>query len=60
MRVSSDVSSVPGGGKSGGGGGGFDKVSMWTHTYPHNPPRKIKVTICSHPADNPLYVWPDV
>ena len=23
-----------------------DKVSMLTHTYPHNPMRKIKVTIC--------------
>ena len=23
---------------------GSDKVSMWTHTYPHNP----------------VYVWPDV
>ena len=42
------------------GVGGGDKVSLWTHTYPHNPPRKIKVTICSHQADNPLYVWSDV
>ena len=56
MCVSSNVSSVA----LEGGGGGGDKVSMWTHTYPHNPPRKIKVTICSHQADNPLYVWSDV
>ena len=35
-----------------------DKVSILTHTYPHKP--KIKVTICNHQADNPLYVWPDV
>ena len=33
---------------------------MFTHTYPHKPLRKIKVTICNHQADNPLYVWPDV
>ena len=58
MCVSSDVSSVPL--DEGGGGGGGDKVSMCTHTYQHNPPRKIKVTICSHQADNPLYVWSDV
>ena len=31
-----------------------------THTYPHKPLRKIKVTICNHQADSPLYVWPDV
>ena len=37
-----------------------DKVSMFTHTYPHKHLRKIKVTICSHQADSPLYVWPDV
>ena len=55
MCVSSDVSSVPGERGGGGGGGG-----MFTHTYPHNPRRKIKVTICSHQEDNPLYVWPDV
>ena len=36
------------------------KVSMLTHTYPHNPLGKIKVTICNHQADSPLYVWPDV
>ena len=41
---------------------GGDKVSrpMLTHTYPHKPLRKIKVTICNHQADSPLYVWPDV
>ena len=33
---------------------------MFTHTYPHKPLRKIKVTICNHQADIPLYVWPDV
>ena len=37
-----------------------DKVSMLTHTYPHKPLRKIKVTICNHQADDPLYVWPNV
>ena len=37
-----------------------DKVSMLTHTYPHKPLRKIKMTICNDHADNPLYVWPDV
>ena len=37
-----------------------DKVSMLTHTYSHKPPRKIRVARCSHQADNPLYVWPDV
>ena len=39
---------------------GADKVSMLTHTYPHKPLRKIKVTIFNHQADSPLYVWPDV
>ena len=37
-----------------------DEVSVLTHTYPHKPLRKIKVTICNHQADKPLYVWPDV
>ena len=37
-----------------------DKVSMLTHTYPHKPPRKTKVTLYNHQADSPLYVWPDV
>ena len=39
-----------------------DKVSVLTHTctYLHKPLRKIKVTICNHQADSPLYVWPDV
>ena len=37
-----------------------DKVNMLIHTYPHKPLRKIKVTICNHQADSPLYVWPDV
>ena len=39
---------------------GGDKVSMWTHTYPHKLLRKIKVTICNHQADRSLYVWPNV
>ena len=39
---------------------GGDKVSMLTHTYPHKPLRKIKVTMCNHQADSPLYVLPDV
>ena len=39
---------------------GGDKVSMLTHTYPHKPLRKIKVTMCNHQADSQLYVWPDV
>ena len=39
---------------------GVDKVSILTHTYPHKLPRKIRVTICNHQADNQLYVWPDV
>ena len=30
------------------------------YTYPHKPLRKIKVTICNHQADSPLYVWTDV
>ena len=34
-----------------------DTVSMLTHAYPHKPPRKIKVTMCNHQAENPLYVW---
>ena len=37
-----------------------DKVSMLTHTYPHKPLRKIKVTTYNHQADSRLYVWPDV
>ena len=37
-----------------------DKVSMLTHTYPHKPLRKNKVTICNHQADSPLNLWPDV
>ena len=28
-----------------------------THTYPHKPMTKIKVTICNHQAESPLYVW---
>ena len=34
-----------------------DKVSMLNHTYPHKPVGKIKVSICNHQADTPLYVW---
>ena len=37
-----------------------DIASVLTHTYPHKPPRKTKVTICNHQADSPLYVWPNV
>ena len=36
------------------------KVGMLTHTYPHKPLRKIKVTICNHQADSAVQVWPDV
>ena len=32
------------------------KVSMFTHTYPHKPLRKIKVTIRSHQADFILFL----
>ena len=35
---------------------GRDKVSMLTHTYPHKPLRKIKVTICNHQSGGPLCV----
>ena len=35
---------------------GDDKVSMLTHTYPHKPQGRNKVTICNHQADSPLYV----
>ena len=34
-----------------------DKVNMLTYTYPHKPPRKIKVVICTDQAESPLYVW---
>ena len=37
-----------------------DKVSMLTHTYPHKPLRKIKAAECTHQADSPLNVWPDI
>ena len=37
------------------------KALNLTHTYPHNPLRKIEVTMCNHQqAYSPLYVWPDV
>ena len=39
---------------------GGDKVSMLTHTYPHKPLRKIKMTICNHQVDSPLHVWSDL
>ena len=39
---------------------GGNKVNVLTHTYLHNPPRKVKFTICKHQTDSPLYVWPDV
>ena len=35
------------------GGGGGEKVSILTQ-------RIIKVTICNHQSDSPLFVWPDV
>ena len=37
-----------------------DEVSMLTHTYPHKPMTKIKVTICNQQAESPLYVWSGV
>ena len=37
-----------------------DKVSMLTHTDPHKPLVKIKLTTCHHQDDNPLYVFLDV
>ena len=37
-----------------------DIVSMLTHAYPQKPLRKIKVTVCNHHDDSPLYVWPVV
>ena len=37
-----------------------NKVSLLTHTYPHKPLRKIKVTMRNHQVDSPFYVWPDV
>ena len=39
---------------------GGDRVSILTHTFPHKPLRNIKVAICNHQADSPLFVWPDV
>ena len=39
----------------GGGGEGGDKVCMLTCTHPHKPLRTIKVTVCNHQADSPLY-----
>ena len=30
-----------------------DKVSMLCHTFPHEPLRKINVTICNHQVDGP-------
>ena len=36
---------------------GGDKVSVLTHSKIKS---KIKVTICNHQPDSPLYVWPDV
>ena len=37
-----------------------DKVSMLAHMYQLKTLRKIKMTICNHQADSPLYVWLDV
>ena len=39
---------------------GGDKVTMLTHTYSYKPLRKIKVTICNHQVNSPLYVWPGI
>ena len=36
------------------------QVIKLTYTYPNKPLRKIKVTICSDQANNPLHVWPNV
>ena len=37
-----------------------DKVSVLTNTYPHKSYRKIKLAICHHQVDSPLYVWSSV
>ena len=37
-----------------------DKVSVLTHTYPHKIQRNIKIAICSHQVDSPIYLWTDV
>ena len=31
---------------------------MLTHAFPHKSLRNIKVAICNHQTDGPLYVWP--
>ena len=36
-----------------------DKV-MLTHRYPDKPLKNIKIVICNHQVDRPLYLWPDV
>ena len=39
---------------------GKSSFFMLTHTYPHKPPRKIKVAIWNHQVDSPCYLWLDV
>ena len=36
------------------------RTTVLTHTYPHKPVRKIKVTVCYLQVDSPIYLWPDV
>ena len=40
--------------------GARDKVSMLTHIYPHEPRRKIEVTICKITRLTAQFLWPDV
>ena len=43
--------STPGGGK----------VAMLLNTYPHKPPRKIRITIlCNDQTDCSFDLWPDI
>ena len=34
-----------------------DKASMFTHAYPHQPQRKVKVTVFNHWTNSSLYMW---
>ena len=36
-----------------------DTMSMLTHTYSHKPLRKIKIPICHHQVESPVYIRPD-